>query len=134
MTTRIDNQCVGKPTSGSESDPDEAPDEVGEDSPDGNLASPTHIQCESIIDTCTCACCTNLEVSYQPTDLTQSKTQGSSSASTFRLLGTPNTNGLVCAHRLTRYSVRYAVVRIDRDCLHLNLLLFVMVSQIGRRP
>ena len=29
---------------------------------------------------------------------------------TFRLLGTPNTNGLVCAHHLTRYSVRYAVV------------------------
>ena len=44
------------------------------------LASPTHVQCESIIDTCTCACCTNLDVSYQPIDLTQSKTQGSSSA------------------------------------------------------
>ena len=42
---------------------------------------------------------------------------------TFRL---PGTNGLVCAHRRTGYSVRYAVVQIDRDCSHPNLLLFVM--------
>ena len=53
---------------------------------------------------------------------------------TFRLPGTPNTNGLVRAHHLTGYSVRYTVVQIDRDCSHPNLPLFVMVFLIGRKP
>lgn len=81
--TSIDNQCVGQPTSCSESDePITAHDEVDgdADAPDGDVDSPTHVQCESIIATCTCSCCTNVEVAYQPTDLSQSRSQGSSSA------------------------------------------------------
>ncbi len=52
---------------------------------------------------------------------------------TFRLLGTANINGLVCAHPLTRYSVIYAVVQISRGCSRQSLLLFMVVFRIGRK-
>ena len=47
--TSINNACVGQPTSGSESDePITAADKVDgyEDTPDGNVDCPTHVECE----------------------------------------------------------------------------------------
>ena len=72
--------CTGKPTSGSETDEPITAPACGEF--DGDHDRPARDQCdsESITDTCTCSGCTNLDVAYQPTDLSQSKSQGGSSA------------------------------------------------------
>ena len=58
-----------------------------------------HVQCESITYTCTCSCCTNIEV-----------------ANWLVAIQKPGkfiyTNRLVCVHLLTGYSVRYVVAGI----------------------
>ena len=80
--TSINNQCAGQQTSPETDEPITAADKVysDKDTPNEDDDCPTHVQCESITDTCTCSCCTNFEVAYQPTDLLQSKSQGNVSA------------------------------------------------------
>ncbi len=75
VQTKNKFQCAGQTNLLETDEPVTPADQVhsDEDSDDG---CPSRAQCESITDTCTCSCCSNFEVAYQPKDLLQSKSQG----------------------------------------------------------